>query len=235
MKSYNIDYRVDETVCRGYVVEPKSEGRKLPGILMFTDFWGVNARQKRVAEKWANLGAVVFVADLYGEQKIGSSFEDSGKLMHSAIENEEVFQKKIFIAYDMLKKNPLVNNDNLFSIGYCFGGAVSLKLARMSEGLKGVISIHGLLTSQLRVPSSKKMPKILILNGARDGMVPDSDIKNFHEEMIACNADFTFISYGQSTHAFTNADAAGNAATAYNYIADKRTDFYVTEFLRESF
>ncbi|BBH52262.1 dienelactone hydrolase family protein [Fluviispira sanaruensis] len=235
MKAYDIDYRVEDTICRGYCIEPQAEGRKLPGILMFTDFWGLNSRQKKVAEKWANLGAVVLVADLYGEQKTGTSFEDSGKLMHAAIENEEAFNKRVFAAYELLKKNAMVNNDHLYSIGYCFGGAVSLKLARISEGLRGVISVHGLLTSQIRVPANKKMPKMLILNGARDGMVPDSDIKCFHEEMIACNADFTFVSFGQSTHAFTNLDAAGNTVTAYNYSADKRTDIYVREFLRENF
>jgi dienelactone hydrolase len=40
------------------------------------------------------------------------------------------------------------------------------------------------------------MPKMLILHGANDRMVPESDIKAFHEEMRACQADFTFISFG---------------------------------------
>lgn len=233
MKTYDIDYRVEDTLCRGYVVEPKAENRKLPGIIMYTDFWGINSRQKKVAEKWANLGAVVFVADLYGEQKTGKSFEESSVFMQEATQNEDTFHKRILAPFELLKKNPMVNLDKIFSIGYCFGGRVSLLLARLGVGLKGAISVHGLLASSFRVAANKKMPKMLILHGARDGMVSDEDLKAFHTEMISCNADYTLVSFGLSTHAFTNEEAAGNDMVAYNYIADKRSDYIVREFLRE--
>lgn len=235
MNTYDIDYLVDNTHCRGYMVEPKSQGCKLPGIIMYTDFWGVNERQKRVAEKLANIGAVVVVADMYGNQQCGSSFEDSGRLMQSVIASDEVYQSRIFAPYELLKKNSMVNQDRLFSIGYCFGGASSLLLARLGEGLCGAVSVHGLLGSKTRVSRDKKIPKILILQGARDPLVPEADIKSFKDEMLACNADYTFISYGLATHAFSNADAAGNETTAYHFIADKRTDHYIKQFLNESF
>ena len=235
MKAYDVEYKVENTNCRGYMVEPKSQGRKLPGIVMYTDFWGVNQRQKRVAEKLANMGALVFVADMYGNQQCGTSFEDSGRLMNSAVENEETFKNRIMAPYELfLKRNPIVNSDKLFSIGYCFGGVCSLQLARFGEGLCGAISLHGLLSSKIRVPASKKMPKMLILHGAKDSLVPEADIKSFQEEMNACNADYTFVSFGNCTHAFSNAEAAGEV-TAYSYIADKRSDYFIKEFLNENF
>lgn len=235
MKAYDLEYRVENTTCRGYMVEPKSQGYKLPGIIMYTDFWGVNARQKKIAEKLANMGAIVFVADMYGNQQLGTSFEDSAKLMNSVVENDEIYRNRILVPYELLKENTMVNNDKLFSIGYCFGGASSLQLARYGEGLCGSISIHGLLSSKIRVSSNKKMPKMLILHGARDPLVSETDMKLFQEEMIACKADFTFVSYGLCTHAFSNAEAANNETTAYNYIADKRSDYFIQAFLSENF
>lgn len=236
MKTYDIEYKVENTKCLGYLVEPKSQGRKLPGIVMYTDFWGVNERQKRVAEKLSNMGALVIVADMYGNQQSASHAEEAARLMNSVVESDEVYNNRILAPYELfLKRNPLVNGDKLFAIGYCFGGASSLRLARYGEGLCGAISIHGLLTSRIRVPANKKMPKILILQGARDPLIKDADTKAFHEEMIACNADYTFVTYGLCTHAFSNADAAGNEVTAYNYIADKRSDIFINTFLNENF
>lgn len=235
MKTSDVEYAVDGTQCRAYCVEPEAQGKKLPGILMYPDFWGINARQKKVAQKWANMGAVVVVADMYGNQETGKTFEDSGHLMQSVTKDENIYKKRMLAAYEVLKKNPNVDTSKLFSIGYCWGGATALHLARITDDLKGIISVHGLLHTKTRVSKDKKMPKMLILNGARDKMVTDADIRAFQDEMIACNADFTFVSFGLSTHAFTNEEAAGNDVVAYNAIADQRTDYLVREFFNEQF
>ena len=118
MKSYDIEYRVQDTNCRGYMVEPKAQGIKLPGIVMYSDFWGVNARQKKVAEKLANMGAVVLIADMYGNQQTGTTPEESAALMNEAIENDEVYKNRILAPYELLKRNANVNQAKLFSIGY---------------------------------------------------------------------------------------------------------------------
>lgn len=235
MNTQDIEYRVHDVTCRGYLIEPKAPGLKLPGIVMYTDFWGLNQRQKKVAEKLAQMGAVVLAADMYGEQKTGSTFEEAGKLMHSVTEHDDILKNRILAPYDLLKRNPNVDNRKLFSIGYCFGGICSLQLARMVDDLHGAISVHGLLATKQRVPATKKMAKMLILHGARDPMVTNDDIVAFQKEMIACQADFTFIAHGLSTHAFTNTEAAGTEVTAYNFLADMRSNLFIKSFLTENF
>lgn len=235
MLTQEIEYRVQDTLCRGYLVEPKAQGIKLPGIVMYTDFWGLNLRQKKVAEKLANMGAVVLVADMYGNQQVGTTFEESAQYMQGVVEQEDLFKNRLLAPYELLKRNPNVNGNKLFTIGYCFGGMCALQVARMVEDLHGAISVHGLLATKQRVSATKKMAKMLILHGARDPMVPQEDILAFQNEMIACNADFTFIAHGLSTHAFTNTEAAGTAVTAYQFLADKRSDYYIKTFLTESF
>ena len=235
MKTQDIEYRVQDVTCRGYLVEPKAQGLKLPGVVMYTDFWGLNPRQKKVAEKLSQMGMVVLVADMYGEQQIGNTFEESGKLMHAVVDHEDIFTSRLLAPFELLKRNSNIHLNKLFSIGYCFGGVCSLKLARMVDDLHGAISVHGLLATKHRVQPQKKMPKLLVLHGARDPMVPQEDIVAFQHEMNACNADYTFIAHGLSTHAFTNADAAGTEATAYNFLADKRSDMYIKSFIFEQF
>lgn len=234
MKSFDIDYKVEETNCRGFMIEPKSQGNKLPGIVMYTDFWGINARQKKVAEKLANMGAFVLIADMYGNQQFVNTHEEAAILMQSTIENDDTYTKRILAPYELLKRNINVDLNKLFSIGYCFGGMSSLLLARLVDDLCGSISVHGLLKSKLKVLSSKKMPKMLILHGARDPLVPEEDVKLFQQEMNSCNSDYIFITFGLCIHAFSNSDAEENKNTSYNYIADKRSDYYIKEFLNEN-
>lgn len=232
MKASNLDYIVNGITCRAYCVDSASSTEKRPGLLMYPDFWGVNDRQKKVAEKWAKkLGVVVLVADMYGNQEIGKSFEDSGRLMSEVTKDSNTYQDRKMAAYDLLKHHPGIDQNQLFCIGYCWGGAIALSLARQTDDLAGVISVHGILSTKERAHADKKMPRMLILNGARDKMVADEDIQFFRDEMIACHADFTFVSFGQATHAFTNTEAAGNDVVAYHQGADQWSDFLIEKFV----
>ncbi len=233
MKAFNVDYRVKDINCTGYLVEPHAQGVKLPGIVMYTDFWGLNARQKKVAEKLSHFGAVIFAADLYGHQKCATNFEHAKQLMDNVTADQETYHNRVCAPFELLKQNSGV--DKIFALGYCFGGANALYLARTVDGLYGVISLHGLLGSQIRVPKEKKMPKILLLHGAKDPFVSPEDLSAFQNEMNACHADYTLVSYGQCTHAFTNTEAAQSEETAYHYKGDRRSDILIQEFLRENF
>lgn len=232
MQEYDLDYVVDGVLCRGYCVEPDAHSDvKVPGIVMFPDFWGVNERQKKVAKKWAQLGCVVVVADMYGHQQTGTSFEHSAALMSSVVSDEQTYQKRRFAARQILEGHVRVDKQKVFCLGYCWGGAIALTLARETDGIAGVVSVHGLLATEKRVPPGKKMPRMLILNGAKDKMVTEKDISDFHQEMLNCQADFTFVSFGLATHAFTNQEAAGNDVVAYQSAADHWSDVLIKEFI----
>ena len=50
---------------------------------------------------------------------------------------------RVQAAVDQLKKNPHVDASKTAAIGYCFGGAAVLELARSGADVKGVVSFHG--------------------------------------------------------------------------------------------
>lgn len=68
------------------------------------------------------------------------------------------------------------------AIGYCFGGAMALNMARINEPLKGVISFHGNLMTGVK-PTTNKIP-VLVLNGEDDTFVSKDEIASFKNRWI---------------------------------------------------
>ena len=72
------------------------------------------------------------------------------------------------------------------AIGFCFGGTMSLELARSGADLKAVVGFHsGLSTSQPAGPSAIK-GSVLVCIGADDPWIPPEQRVAFEEEMRGC-------------------------------------------------
>jgi len=119
---------------------------------------------------------------------------------------------------------PNIDPENVFAIGYCFGGSVVLNSAKLGADLKGVVSFHGGLAG---VPADKALLKarILVCHGGSDKFVPQNDVDVFKHQMDSIHADYKFIVYANATHAFTNpaSTATGikfNMTIEYNAKAD---------------
>ena len=64
-------------------------------------------------------------------------------------------------AMNLLKKQTTVNSEHLAAIGYCFGGAVVLHMARLGvEELDGVVSFHGTLSA--KTPAETGAVKLIV-------------------------------------------------------------------------
>ena len=109
------------------------------------------------------------------------------------------------------------------AIGYCFGGAIVLSMARMGVNLDAVASFHGALGSLPPVAPGGVKARVLVLNGEDDPMITPQQIEAFEKEMDAAKASYEFVNLPHARHSFTNPDAAkaGMDALAYNPEADK--------------
>jgi len=75
-----------------------------------------------------------------------------------------------------------------------------------------------------------------VLHGDKDPMVSSEQILALQVEMTQSEADWQFISYGNTYHAFTNPLANDVAmGTVYNHDSDKRSWIAMTNFLEEVF
>ena len=97
------------------------------------------------------------------------------------------------------------------------------------------MSFHGLL-NQSSEPFQKVKSKLLVLHGDKDPMVTSEEILALQDEMTESEADWQFISYGNTYHAFTNPAADDiEMGTVYNSESDKRSWIAMTNFLEEVF
>ncbi len=118
-------------------------------------------------------------------------------------------------------------------------GVFVLNAAKQGADLKGVVSFHGNLGG---VAPDKNLLKaqILICHGESDNFVPQKEIAAFKKSMDSINANYTFKTYPNATHAFTNPEATGkgkkfNMPITYNAAADSASWNDMKEFFRKIF
>lgn len=234
-----VAYEIDGAPYEGVIAYDNSKEGKRPGVLIIHEWWGLNDYSIKRAKDIAALGYVGFAGDVYGKDKVTSNPEEAGKWA-GALRNEDrvEFRKRTRAALEAFAKQPQVDADNVAAIGYCFGGTAVLELARGNAPVKGVVSFHGGLARGANDTTTGTItPKVLVLHGADDPMVPPAEVQAFQDEMRAAKADWYMVSYGNSVHGFTN-PAAGNdhsKGMAYTESADKRSWEAMKDFLEEIF
>jgi dienelactone hydrolase len=197
----------------------------------------MNDYARKRARMLAELGYTAFALDMYGDGKQAHHPDDAGQFSSAIMKNQDLARARFNGALEVLRKEKTVDPRRIAAIGYCFGGAVVLQMARYGTDLKGVVSFHGNL-----VPVSPARPgavkaKILVLTGAADSFVPPEQVEQFKKEMDAAKADYRVIAYPGAKHSFTNpeADEFGkqfNLPLAYNEEADHASWKEMQEFFR---
>ncbi|MCX6317318.1 MAG: dienelactone hydrolase family protein [Bacteroidetes bacterium] len=207
--TYTVDGAKDSTVYDGYVVYDENIEGKRPAILVVHEWWGLNEYAKRRARDLAKLGYIAMALDMYGNGKRADNPEDAGKLAGPFYQNPAIAKPVFEAAMNKLKSYAQADGGKVAAIGYCFGGAQVLNMAKMGEDLKGVVSFHGNLTV---VPAVKDLLKadVLVCHGAADPIVPQTEVDLFKHQMDSVGAKYTFKAYNGATHAFTNPDATAN-------------------------
>jgi dienelactone hydrolase len=230
------EYEGGGTRSRGYLALPSGAG-KSPGILVVHEAPGLDAHPKRRAEMLAELGYVALAADLYGGGVVGEGPQEAFKLMGPLRDNPDLLRQRMRASFDALASVARVDRKRLAAIGYCFGGMSVLELARSGAPAAGVVSFHGLLTTQRPATAGEVKAKILVCTGSADPIVPAEQVHEFETEMIKAETDWQVITYGGAKHAFTNtaADNIPMPGFGYSRSADARSWLAMRNFFTEIF
>lgn len=156
--------------------------------------------------------------------------------MQPFIDDRTVLARRIRAALGALTRHPHVDAQRTAAVGYCFGGLCVLDLARnVPAGLRGVVSVHGLLHAPQRRSQPPITAKVLVLHGYDDPMAPPEHLRALATELSEAGADWQVHAYGGTMHAFTNPQAAApERGLAYNPAAARRARVAMTDFLEEA-
>ena len=121
------------------------------------------------------------------------------------------------------------------AMGYCFGGAGALQLARTGADLKGVVTFHAALTTGPEGEAERIQAKVLVLTGAVDPVVPPEAVDAFEDELRRVeDLDWQVVVYSGSMHAFTEPDAdAPEHGAQFNPVAEARSWQAMKDFFAE--
>ncbi len=206
IKEEIISYKVDTLNMNSYLVYDENGSGKRPLVLVIHEWWGLNDYVKMRAKKLAELGYVALAVDMYGNGQMGNDPDAAGKLAMPFYQNPDMAKKHVQAAIDNIKTNALIDASKMAIMGYCFGGSVSIGVARMGLDLKGAVSFHGNLNV---VPLNKDLLKaeILVCHGNADPLVPQAEVDLFKKQMDSVGAKYVFKGYDGALHAFTNPNA----------------------------
>jgi dienelactone hydrolase len=136
--------------------------------------------------------------------------DEAASLMNTVLGDMESGTKALQAGYQAFVDQPQVDAERTAAIGYCFGGAMVLHMARLGLPLSAVVSFHGALGSFHTATPGSIRPRVLVCHGEEDSMVTMDDLAGFKQEMETAQADYQVIVYPNAKHGFTNEAADGN-------------------------
>ena len=223
-----IEYMVGDASHQGYLAYDDEVAEARPGIVIVHEWWGLNDYIVRRAHMLAELGYVALAIDMYGDGRIAEDPAQAGELMTGVLNDMDRGTAALRAGYELLLDQPGVDSERSAAIGYCFGGAMVLHMARIGLPLSAVASFHGALGSFHTAEPGSIGAKILVCHGAADSMVSLDHLEAFKNEMDAARADYEVLLLDGAKHGFSNPQADVNGEKygidlAYSPTADEKS------------
>ena len=233
MKTEKITYQSGDKSFEGFLAQP--EGDSNPCVLIAHTWAGRDAFVEEKAKLLTELGYAAFAIDMYGDGKIGTSNEENAGMMQPLLDDREELARRALASLDAVSKIDSIDASKIVIMGYCFGGLVSMDLARTGADIKGAVSFHGFLAGPENSTNEIKA-KLLALHGDSDPMVGQDQIESFRQEMTSKKVDWQLHVFGGAMHSFTNPEANDpDFGAVYSKNADERSWKIFTDFLTELF
>ena|SRR5271168_4786055 len=129
MQRETLTYQADGLTMKSELfLEPNSGARA--GVLVYPEACGLNQHALKRAERLASLGYVALACDLHGEARVVEDLGESIKMLDSLYADPSKTRARAIGGLQALAARPEVDSARIGTIGFCFGGTMSLELAR---------------------------------------------------------------------------------------------------------
>lgn len=202
-----VDWTLGGTRFHSVLVYDDASTAKRPGLVMVPNWYGVNAAAIRKAEMIAGRRYVILLTDMYGadvrpQQGNASQAQAAVKPLYA---DRSLMRRRVDEALAQLRAQAAsapIDLSKLAAIGFCFGGAAVLDLARSGADVAAVVSFHGDLSTDDPALAKHIRARVLAMNGADDTWTM-KDADSFLAGMRQDPADWQFVVLGHAVHCFT--------------------------------
>lgn len=181
----------------GYLSRPTGSG-PWPTVIVIQEWWGLDDQTRSIADRFAGLGYLAFSPDLYhGELAQLGENEKAMSLVQkygpgAALELQGLF--------DALKNDPQ-STGKIGSVGFCFGGRMSLLLG-INRPIDAVCTFYGGGMQQIFDQMDALKCPVLGLFGDQDVSIPVGTVEQFDLILDKVGVEHEIIVYPHSGHAF---------------------------------
>jgi carboxymethylenebutenolidase len=196
------------------------------GMVVIPDVRGLHQYYKDLADRFAEVGVDSVAIDFFARTASTEDRSDRFDFMSQVpLTQPETLQADIAAAVAHLRGPEGGQARSVFSVGFCFGGALSYLQAASGLGYAGVIGFYGWPLGLKRWPDRPKpidavarykTPVLSIFGGADEG-IPQADIDQFdtalreagvkHEQTVYPGAPHSFFDRKFAEFADASADA----------------------------
>ena len=225
-----VRYNHDGEAFEGYAAYNDELGSEQPTVIIIHDWDGLGDYEKSRAQMLARSGYAAFALDLYGAGVRPERIERRRELTSELYANRERMRALMEAGLQVANAHEAMNLDDTAAIGYCFGGAAVLELARSGAALDGFVSFHGGLGTPEGQTYERVNAPLLILHGSNDQIAPMSEVADLTSRLDEDKATYTMQIYGGARHAFTD----WSASDRYDASADLQSWAAMERFLGQA-
>jgi len=195
-----VTYEVDGAAYEGYHADAGEDAKGL--VLIIHDWDGLTDYERQRADMLAEMGYDAFAVDLYGKGnrpvETGAKKAETEKLYN----DRETMRALILAGLDEARRR---GGGDAVVMGYCFGGAATLELARSgaADNVVGYASFHGGLSTPEGQSYSADTPPILIAHGGADRLISMDAVAQLSRELEEAGVTYEIEVYSGARHAFT--------------------------------
>ncbi|WP_119166068.1 dienelactone hydrolase family protein [Algihabitans albus] len=197
-----VAYEIDGERFEGYVARNPALAGDLPVVVVIHDWDGLGAYEERRAEMLAEAGYAAIALDLYGAGIRPETLEERRARTGALYADRERMRRLMTGGIEALLGEGM-DGERLVTMGYCFGGAAALELARSGAEALGFVSFHGGLGTPDGQDYGAVTAPVLILHGSADPVAPMSEVADLATRMDEAGVVHSMEIYGGADHAFT--------------------------------
>jgi carboxymethylenebutenolidase len=183
---------------KAYLSLPKGDP-PFSAVLVIHEWWGLNDHIKHWADRLAALGYAALAVDLY--RGVAAKTRDEAMAAMKSVDEEQA-RATLQAAHAFLGADERIRASKRGVIGWCFGGAWSLKHAIATPHLDAAVIYYGQLVVEPEELQKIKAP-VLGIFGTKDRGIPPSAVDAFAAAMEQAGRKLELQRY-DAEHAFAN-------------------------------
>lgn len=184
---------------RAYLSLPENAKPPIPGVIVIQEWWGLNDNVKHWADRISAEGYAAIAVDLYGGRI--ATTPDSAMAYMKSVDNARALEI-LKAAHAFLANDSRVQATKRASIGWCFGGGWSLRLAIAEPALDAAVMYYGFPVMDTAELAKIRAP-IFGVFGTLDEAIPPASVAEFEKALTAAGVKYEIHNY-EAVHAFAN-------------------------------